>query len=238
MLEKEHHRGGRIRDMHWLDEEGDDTAAIPETVVDLVFSIRCRALPVDHAYALYAALAHHLPWLEQEPQAGIHPLHVAETAHGWVRPEGPDALLHLSRRTRLVLRLPAERVGQARALEGKRVRVAGHALIICQATELPLSRSRSLFSRRVVMNEGEDESGFVERLFEEMRVMGVKPKKILPGLTHTLRTPQGELCTRLLSVEDLSQDEAFRLQMYGLGSHRHLGCGIFIPHKPLSAVRV
>lgn len=224
--------------MHWVEEQGDEDVAIPDTVVDLVFSIRCRALPVDHAYDLYAALAPHLPWLEQQPMAGIHPLHVAETAHGWVRPQKPDELLHLSRRTKLVLRVPAERVEEARSLQGKRLRVGRHGMIICEAIQLPLSRSRSLFSRRVVIGDEETEEAFVQRLADEMQTIGVRPKKILPGLAHTLRTPQQRLCTRLLSVEDLSLEESFRLQMHGLGPYRYLGCGIFIPHKPLSAVRV
>jgi CRISPR-associated protein Cas6 len=225
-------------DMHWVEEQDDDAIAIPDAVVDLAYSIRCRALPVDHAYALFAALAPHLPWLEQEPLAGIHPLHVAESAHGWMRPQRPDALLHLSRRTKLVLRVPAERVADARSLEGKRVRIGSHAMVICEATQLPLSRSRALFSRRVVTADEEDEEGFVQRLLGEMHAMGVRPQKILPGLAHTLRTPQQCLCARLLSVEGLRLEESFRLQMRGVGAYRHLGCGIFIPHKPLSAVRI
>ncbi len=224
--------------MHWVDEQEDEFIAVPDTVVDLAFAIRCRALPVDHAYDLYVALAEHLPWLEHEPLAGIHPLHVAETAHGWVRPQNPDALLHLSRRTKLVLRLPSERVAEARTLENKRLRIGNHGMIICEATQLPLSRSRSLFSRRVVIGDKETEEVFMQRLAEDMQAMGVRPKKILPGLAHTLRTPKQCLCTRLLSVEDLSLEESFRLQMHGLGPYRHLGCGIFIPHKPLSAVRI
>lgn len=224
--------------MHWVEEKDDENAPIPDAVVDLAFSIRCRALPVDHAYDLYAALAPLLPWLEHEPLAGIHPLHVAETAHGWVRPQKPEELLHLSRRTKLVLRLPAERVAEARTLEGRHLRVGRHGMILCEATQLRLSRSRSLFSRRVVIGDEESEEAFVQRLLEEMRAIGVRPKKILPGLAHTLRTPQQCLCTRLLSVEDLTLNESFALQMRGLGGYRHLGCGIFIPHKPLSAVRV
>jgi CRISPR-associated protein Cas6 len=224
--------------MHWEAEPDEEHTAVPEAVVDLVFDIRCRALPVDHAWDLFAAIAPHLPWLESEPLAGIHPLHVAESAHGWQRPQHPDALLNLSRRTRLVLRLPAERVGAARRLEGKHLRVGRHGMIVCEATTLPLSRSHSLFSRRVAIGEDESEEAFVGRLIEEMRAIDVRPKRILPGLAHSLRTPQGKLCTRLLSVEEMSLEESFRLQMQGLGTHRHLGCGIFIPHKPLSAVRV
>jgi CRISPR-associated protein Cas6 len=236
MLVEESTRGDQT--MHWEAEPDEEHTAIPDAVVDLVFAIRCRALTVDHAWDLFAAIAPYLPWLEHDPLAGIHPLHVAESAHGWHRPQQPDALLHLSRRTRLVLRVPRERIAEARTLEGARLRVGHHAMIVCEATQLSLSRSRSLFSRRVVIGDDESEEAFVQRLIEEMRAIDVRPKRILPGLAHTLRTPQGRLCTRLLSVEELSLEESFRLQMQGLGTHRHLGCGIFIPHKPLSAVRV
>lgn len=224
--------------MHWEEEKNEEDIAIPETVVDLAFSIDCKTLPVDHAWALFAALSPWLPWLENDPIAGIHPLHVAESAHGWQRPEEPDALLHLSRRTKLVLRLPAERVADARVLEGKSLQVGGHAMAIGEAAVQPLSRSTSLFARRVVIEESEEEEDFLQRQVDALHAMGVRPKKLLPGLAHPLNTPQGQVCARLLSLEGLSLEQSFRLQQQGLGSHRHLGCGIFIAHKPLTNVKV
>lgn len=224
--------------MHWEEEKPEETILTPDTVFDLSFAIQCKTLPVDHAWALFAALSPLLPWLEADPVAGIHPLHVAESAHGWQRPEEPDALLHLSRRTKLVLRLPCERLDEAKKLTGNTVSVAGHAMTIGEASTQALSRSTSLFARRVVIEESEDEQAFLHRQIDALHAMGVQPKKLLPGLSHTLQTPQGCLCGRLLSVEGLSLEESFILQINGLGPARHLGCGIFIPHKPLTNVRV
>lgn len=224
--------------MHWETEKNEETIRTPDEVVDLVFSIRCKALPVDHAWALFSAIAPILPWLEDDPVAGIHPLHVAESAHGWQRPEHPDALLHLSRRTRLVLRVPLQRVEVARALVGTTLHISGHAMKIETAETQPLSRSTSLFSRRVVIHESESEERFLQRQLDAMAAIDVRPKKLLPGLAHTLHTPGDQLCTRLLSVEGVSLEESFRLQMYGLGSHHYLGCGIFIPHKPLARIQI
>jgi len=224
--------------MHWVEEKGEETTPTPDTVFDLAFKITCKTLPVDHAWALYEALSPLLPWLEADPIAGIHPLHVAESAHGWQRPEEPDALLHLSRRTKLILRLPRERLEEAQTLSGTTVTVAGHAMTIGEASTQPLSRSISLFARRVVIEETEDEEAFIRRQIDAMYAMGVRPKKLLPGLAHTLQTPQGCICGRLLSLEGLSLEESFSLQINGLGPARHLGCGIFIPHKPLSNVRL
>ncbi|MCW9088691.1 MAG: type I-MYXAN CRISPR-associated protein Cas6/Cmx6 [Gammaproteobacteria bacterium] len=224
--------------MHWVEEQDGEDVAVPAEVVDLSFAIECKALPVDHAWALFEALAPLLPWLEQDPLAGIHPLHVAESAHGWQRPEAPDALLHLSRRTKLVLRLPQERVAQAAALTGQTIDIAGHGMTLGEATQLPLSRSTSLFARRVVIEENEEEEHFLRRQIDVMHAMGVRPKKVLPGLSHPLRTPLGQICVRLLSLEGLTVEESFVLQMHGLGPARHLGCGIFIAHKPLSKVQI
>jgi len=224
--------------MHWEEEKDEEATPIPDAVVDLSFAIDCRTLPVDHAWALFRAISAQLPWLESDPVAGIHPLHVAESAHGWQRPEQPDALLHLSRRTRLVLRLPRERVAEAQTLRGKRIDVAGHAMALGEPTELPLSRSTALFARRVVIEEYEEEEEFLRRQIDALHAMGVRPKKLLPGLAHPIGTLHGQLCTRLLSMEGLEVSESFRLQEQGLGSHRHLGCGIFIAHKPLTNVRI
>ena len=44
-----------------------------------------------------------------EEGAGVHPIQVAISAHGWERPAGADDLLHLSKRTRLVIRIPRHR---------------------------------------------------------------------------------------------------------------------------------
>lgn len=224
--------------MHWVEEQNEENIPIPDTVIDLSFSIVCKTLPVDHAWCLFAALAPLIPWLEDDPIAGIHPLHVAESAHGWQRPEEPDALLHLSRRTKLVLRLPRERVEDALTLTGKTVNVDGNKMTIGEATEQPLSRSTSLFSRRVVIEENEDEEAFLRRQIDALYEMDVRPKKILPGLAHPLHTPKGQICGRLLSLEGLQLEESFRLQINGLGPARHLGCGIFIPHKPMTNVKV
>jgi CRISPR-associated protein Cas6 len=226
--------------MHWEVEKNEETIPTPDSVVDLSFSIRCKTLPVDNAWLLFRAISQVLPWLKDDPVAGIHPLHVAESAHGWQRPEEPDALLHLSRRTKLVLRLPRERVAQARELEEKLLNIDGHTMVVGEAEEQPLSRSTSLFSRHVVIHEEETEERFMQRVLDEMAALGIRPKKLLPGLSHTLRTGIGEeiICTRLLSLEGLQLEEAFRLQERGLGEYRHLGCGIFIPHKPLAKVQI
>ena len=49
-----------------------------EDVVDAAFAIECRSLPVDHAYALSAAIQAALPWFAGEPQAGLARVHLPQ----------------------------------------------------------------------------------------------------------------------------------------------------------------
>ncbi|MEK7758017.1 MAG: type I-MYXAN CRISPR-associated protein Cas6/Cmx6, partial [Pseudomonadota bacterium] len=56
--------------MFWQESQ-EEVRAVPDDVVDIVYQIDCRALPVDHAWALSQAVCTVLPWLEDEPSAGV-----------------------------------------------------------------------------------------------------------------------------------------------------------------------
>lgn len=218
--------------MYWQDDSQDEEGfVVPDNVVDLAFSISCKTLPVDHAWALSRAVVEVLPWLEQESGAGLHLIHVAESGNGWERPEEGDALLYLSRRTKLTLRVPRHRLSEALQLSGKRLDVDGHPLEIGDAKSRLLSTSTTLYARHLVLGEGESEEQFLAKAIEELRRRGLRFKKVLCGKSHDVTTPEGLLRTVSLMVSDLQLDDAVRLQEEGLGAHQHMGCGLFIPHK-------
>jgi len=224
--------------MYWQEEtKRDERPAVPDDVVDMVFTIACRSLPVDHAWALFAALRPRLPWLEAEEGAGVHPIHVADSGNGWMRPERPDDLLYLSRRTKLVLRVPRRRVTEAGALSGQALDVAGHRLTVEKATLRPLSTHPAQFARYVVTDGTPDENDFLAEMHRRLGDLDIRPKKMLCGIGKTLATPAGTLSARSLMIADLAPDEALRLQRHGLGRRQHLGCGLFIPHKDIREVK-
>lgn len=217
--------------MYWVEEKEEEPVTVPDDIVDLVFDIRCRALPVDHAWALEQAIETALPWWKDEPRAGVHSIHGAESGNGWYRPEAGDDMLYLSRRTKLVLRLPKERVEEAKALTGQTLEIAGHTMEIGKATVRQLSSLTSLYARHVVTEAADQEAQFLESAVAELQGMGIKFKKVLSGRDSVLATPRGEVATRSLLVAGLGMEDAIRLQQEGLGPHRKLGCGLFIPHK-------
>lgn len=223
--------------MYWEEEKPTETFTVPDDVVDLAFDIVCRALPVDHAYALSQAVLAQLPWLADEANAGVHPIHVAESGNGWMRPENPDDLLHLSRRTKLLVRLPKARVDAARGLSGKTLDVRGHQLTVGKASVRPLVAIGTVFSRHVVISGASDETAFIEQSVQALRALGIKPKKLLCGREIPIALPNETLRTRSIMLADLSLEESINLQLRGLGPRRQLGCGLFIGHKDIDAVK-
>jgi CRISPR-associated protein Cas6 len=204
--------------------------------VDAVFAIACPSLPVDHAYALSKAVEIALPWFADEPDAGLHTIHGAASGSGWMRPEGADALLQLSHRARLALRLPAHRFDDATALVGRTLDVAGWRLRVDKVALRPLSRITTLFARSVVL-DGEDETAFSAAAVAELDALGIRPARIVCGRTTPLATPARVYETRSLMLAGLTLEESLALQRHGLGAKRKLGCGVFIPHKDIADLR-
>ena len=205
-------------------------------IVDAVFAIACRTLPVDHAYALQQAIQEALPWFAEEPLAGLHTVHGAASGSGWMRPEGADALLQLSHRARLALRLPRHRLEDAEALLGRTLQVAGWPLRVEKMALRPLSRITTLFSRCVVLAEG-DETVFVSAAIAELGALGIQPGEMLCGRLTSIATPGLTLQTRSLMLAGLTLEQSVLLQQHGLGAERKLGCGLFIPHKDIGDLR-
>ena len=220
--------------MYWQERSKEEQNTVPDDVVDLVFSIRCRSLPVDHAWPLAEALLAELPWLKDESGAGVHPFQISEEGNGWMRSEDPDELIHLSRRTKLVLRIPQARTAEVEALAGRILDVSGNELELLKSSRRKLSALTTLFSRYIIIEKGDNEAVFIDKIAQRLRAMGIQPPKILPGRERRLRVPGGVLDTRSLMVAEVSLQESVVLQQQGLGDHRLLGCGLFVPHKEIS----
>ncbi len=205
-------------------------------IVDAVFAIACRSLPVDHAYALQQAIQEALTWFAQEPLAGLHTVHGAASGSGWMRPEGADAFLQLSHRARLVLRLPENRLQDAAALCGRALEVAGWPLHVEKMAVRPLSRITTLYSRSVVLGAG-DEATFLEAASAALDALGVDRGRMVCGRLTPVATPVCVHQTRSLMLAGLTPGQSLLLQREGLGAGRKFGCGLFIPHKDIADLR-
>lgn len=224
--------------MFWNEENDEQQEfVIPDNVVDVVFAVKdCPCLPAEHAYPLAEALQQTLPWLAEEEQVGVHPIYGAESGNGWQRPEDPDAPIYLSRRQKMTLRVPRERVEDARQLSGSTLELDGYSLTVGEAKTRLLSDLPTLFARNVATRPGLSEDEFLEQVARELQELDVQVKKMMASIERDIRTPDGPLHTRGLMLADLTPEDSVRLQEAGLGPHRKLGCGLFVPQKGIKAV--
>jgi CRISPR-associated protein Cas6 len=219
--------------MFWREDPSEQEGKVTDEVVDVLFSIECKRLPVDHAHALASAILTTLPWFGDEAWAGVHSIYVAGSQNGWERPvHGPNSYLIVSRRTKLAIRLRRERLDDLiQGLCGRTLDIAHCPMTIGEARRRPLSKETTLLARYVVTLEGEDEEAFLTRTAQELLDLNISVRKALCGKITHLTIPSGALHTRSLLLADLSPVESIRLQMQGLGPHRPMGCGLFIPHR-------
>lgn len=226
--------------MFWEEDE-DKTLpyTVPENIVDLIFSIKCKTLPLNHAWALSKEIQKQLPEIEDKPHAGIHQIHVAESNNGWMRPDDEDesALLYPSRRTKLSLRIPIEILSAAEELCGSTLNIDGHDLLIGKAKKKVFTNVSVLFSRYVLSETSENEEEFLSRTAHEIKTKtNFNVKKMLCGKSHMIKTPNKNLTTRSLMVADLDSETSIKIQQLGLGECRLLGCGLFLPHKGIKSL--
>jgi CRISPR-associated protein Cas6 len=202
------------------------TFTVDETAVtDVQFELRGARIPIDHGYALYRELARLLPWLEEEALAGIHPIHGADSGGG-------DLILN--RRTKLVVRISAARANDLRAIEGKSIEVGGNALLIGAGKAKALPHHTPLYAHCVTTGSA-DEGDFSRDIMRLLDELGIETR-FLCGLRQTITTDAGRVAGYSLMLHGLPIEHAIRVQQVGIGSNRKLGCGIFIPHKSITAV--
>ena len=224
--------------MRWEEDSNDEAVACPADAVDVAFRISGRWLPVDHACALQAAVVNVLPWLEDEPVAGIHSIHGAASGNGWERPGRESGeLLSLSRRTRLVLRVPAGRAEATSELCERRLDIGGCEVVTGARQPRPLRPAGTVFARFVVDEEDGDEERFVERVASALEALSVSARKLLCGRSNRIVSAQRVLTARSLMVAELGAEESLAIQSSGIGPGRLLGCGLFVPHKDIGPVR-
>jgi CRISPR-associated protein Cas6 len=195
-------------------------------VRDVQFDLTGSELPADHGVTLYRELVRHLPWLEQTPEAGVHPV------HGW--PTGRNANLVINRRIKLVLRLPVERVEDARALVGSRIDPGAGPITIGPLKVRPLTPYATLYSHLVVMGP-EDEAAFLAEARRELEHLGIQCG-LIAGKHRKISVPDGKVSGYSLMLHDVSLMQSITVQEQGLGRYRGYGCGIFIPHKSIKEV--
>lgn len=192
-------------------------------MVDVVFTLTGSTLPHEYRNALARALFARLPWLAGEQQAGVHRLNLVGGA------DGEDLV---TRRTRLVLRVPRGRSDAALALGGSALDIAGHPLRVGTGSRRELLPHGTVYAH-LVASGAANEALFLLQVDAELAAMEVRCRPIC-GRWQSADAPVLAGCS--LMLDGLSPEHALRVMQRGLGPHRQLGCGVFVPHRSAAAV--
>ena len=200
------------------------SAALLAEMVDVAFGVRGDTLPRDFEWALFREIARVLPWLARTPRTGVLPLKGPRTADGGTM---------ITHRTRIVIRLPRDRVCSASALERTTLRVGGTTLSVGEGTFRKHLATPTLYSPRVTTGEA-DEARFSAAIEEEIAALGVSGR-IICGRRVQVELEEGPVTAFPVAVHDLRDVDSLLLQRAGLGRGQPVGCGLLIPHKTIVA---
>lgn len=194
-----------------------------QNMIDVVFDLSGSSVPDGYPFILWSEVVRCLPWLKDLENAGIHPLRGSVS--------GDNTLL--SKRTKLILRVPTEYANQSAGLSGQQLKIGESMLLVGNSKVRQLLAATTLHAHIVESNLGEIE--FLAEMKEILQSMNIpcnlicdKQRKVR-GVTQTL-TGFG------LVLHDLKPLPSLQIQRNGLGGARHFGCGIFVPFKAISGL--
>ena len=192
--------------------------------IEVAFTIRGERIPVDHGYALFAALSRLPvagPWLHASDALGVHLIRGRYVG---------DGLLGLTEHSRLVVRLGAADLPNLLPIAGKTLDLDGHRLGIGVPQTTLLRPAVALYAHLVTTRNGQDEARFDAEIRHQLDTLGIAGK-VTRGKRRVMRIKDKRVVAHSLLVSELSAEDSIRLQEAGLGGRRKMGCGIFVPWK-------
>lgn len=187
--------------------------------VELRFPLIDAALPCDHGQAMFRAISRLIPEASSDGWLLVKDMRNARRSSGAL-PCVPPA--------RLRMRLPQSRVSLMLELAHRRLQV-GNCSVRLGTPEISLLRPcSSLYAQCVVINHCTRSGAFLDALAWKLDGRGIACE-IETGQRRRFRAGRRSITGFALTLHDLSEEDSITLQEQGLGGHRHLGCGFFVP---------
>jgi CRISPR-associated protein Cas6 len=207
------------------------------STVELHFPVNGRALPADHGYHLLGAVSSVVPKAHGAGWLGIHTFKGIKLNPGIITlPE--DSVLRL--------RLPAVYIPVVYSLAGKTLNVGGHH-IRCGIPQVRTLHASSVLRARTVIIKSSgskapmEPNPFIDAVQKQLTELAVTANIEL----ELLRTePTEAIARRTLRIKDitlvgygvrlfgLNDNDSLKIQAFGIGGRRRMGCGLFVPEPP------
>jgi CRISPR-associated protein Cas6 len=190
-------------------------------IVDLAFKLVGTRVPVDHGYALYAAISRLVPAIHEAEEIGVHPIRGRYDGNG-------NLLLNPS--SRLVLRMPDTAIPPFIKLAGKTIEVDGHRLTVGVPEIRLLKPAAALYARLVTIKKFLEPESFLAAATRQLDTEGIMANLRI-GERRTFRVKDKQVVGFELLATNLDAESSMTLQEVGIGGRRHMGCGIFVPFR-------
>jgi CRISPR-associated protein Cas6 len=199
-----------------------------EPFVELCFPVRGKYAPADHGYALFAACVHINPDIRQQETLSIL------TIPGYPDKQGK---IILTEQSCLRTRVPIPLIPLVYKLAGKSIRLGIHEIQIGIPEIFTLKPANKLKSRIVVIKGHSEPQSFLLAAQRQLDDLEISGQISIP------RDRDGEFCRKTIKVKQytvvgfttevsgLSDEDSLKLQQWGIGGKRHLGCGYFLPSQ-------
>jgi len=210
----------------------------PLRIVDVRFQISGGPILVDHGYSLYSAISRLLPEIHGDDQIGIHPIYGKLIG---------KRELAITESSRLVLRLPVDRLTDVLPLAGKTLDLGDGKIIVGVPNTRALVPAVLLKSRLVIIKGFMEPEPFLEAIQRQLDELEIRGRASLvstrdavktnvhrdggtksPWLRRTLCIRDKEIVGFAVRVNQLTAEESICLQEHGIGGRRRFGCGIFV----------
>lgn len=189
------------------------------------FPVQGEILPADHGYLLYSAISQLKPELHETGWLGI------EMISGIPFDKG---LIALPRNAALRLRIPANKFGELIPLAGKRLEIDGHIIHLGIPTARPIVSSAELYSRIVTIRGFMEVPEFLQAANRQLSDLEINAELELPKEDRSrsrriITVKDKKIVGFSLVARGLKDEDSIKLQSYGIGGRRAMGCGIFNP---------
>lgn len=189
--------------------------------IDLAFRLMGTRIPVDHGYALFAAVNRIVPEMHDAQDIGLHPIRGRFDGNG---------CLVLSPASRLIVRVPDERIREFLKLAGKTLEVDGNRFRVGVPEVRALRPAATLNARLVTIKGFMEAETFIEAAKRQLETMGVTVALQL-GERRTFRIKDKQVVGFELLALELDAEDSIKLQEIGIGGRRRMGCGVFVPAR-------
>lgn len=194
--------------------------------IELSFPVHGKSLPADHNYGLYAALVHHVPELHQQ-----NPLSIL-TVPGFPNRQGE---INLTQYSCFKIRVPVPKIPLVYQLAGKRISIGKHEIQIGIPEASVIRPAKRLRSRIVTIKGYTEADLFLSAAQRQLAQLGISAHLSIPinwegkPCRKTIKIKQYTVVGFTTEVSSISLEDSLKLQVYGFGGKRRMGCGIFMP---------